>query len=209
MSDVERLLAEYVAERGAGGEADPRAYLTRVPPEQRAELAALIDAYLVRAPRAPFNPVAFRGSGAERTVDELERALGGQSGLWPATLPGLRARAGLKRSELVGRLAAALGVGDETSKVAGYYHQMEQGILPAQGVSDRVLDALGQIVGETAQVLREAGRSLGPPRPQTPAPESAFARHATGEWDSNPESAGPPSSGTEEWDRVDELFLGG
>ena len=41
MSDVDRLLAEYLAEHRAGGEADPRTYLSRVSPPHRAELAAL------------------------------------------------------------------------------------------------------------------------------------------------------------------------
>jgi len=104
MTDVDRLLADYIAEHHAGGEADPREYLSRASPEQRTELAALIDAYLARAPRQKFVEAKFRGSRAERTVDELERAIAGKAGLWPALLPQLRDRAGLKRSELVERL---------------------------------------------------------------------------------------------------------
>ena len=179
MTDVDRLLADYIAEHRAGGEADPRDYLARASPAQRTELAALIDAYLARAPRQSFDEAAFRGSGAERTVDELERAIAGQAGLWPALLPQLRDRAGLKRSELVDRLAAALGVSDRKAKVAAYYHEMEQGLLPAQGVSDRVLGALGQLVGETAQTLREAGYALTPPSEGRAAAPAAFARRAS------------------------------
>ena len=178
MSDVDRLLAEYVAEHRAGGDADPREFLTRASPLQRTELAALIDAYLARAPRQQFDEASFRGSTAERTVDELERAIAGQAGLWPALLPRLRDRAGLKRSELVERLAAALGVGDREDKVAGYYHEMEQGLLPAQGVSDRVLSALGQLVGETTQALRDAGHALVPTGEGPAAAPAAFARRA-------------------------------
>ena len=55
MSDVDRLLAEYVAEHRAGGEADPREFLSRASPAERPELAALIDAYLARAPRQQFD----------------------------------------------------------------------------------------------------------------------------------------------------------
>ena len=110
MTDVDRLLADYIAEHRAGGEADPSEYLTRASPAQRTELAALIDAYLATAPRQTFDQAAFRGSSAERTVDELDRAIAGQAGLWPALLPRLRDRAGLKRSQLVERLASALGV---------------------------------------------------------------------------------------------------
>ncbi len=207
MSEVDRLLAEYVAEHHAGGDADPREFLTRASAPQRTELAALIDAYLARAPRQQFDEAVFRGSTAERTVDELERAIAGQAGLWPALLPRLRDRAGLKRSELVERLAAALGVGDRKDKVAGYYHEMEQGLLPAQGVSDRVLAALGQLVGETAQALRDAGRALTPSGEGPAAAPAAFARRAYAE------PAGAPSPGVQrgredEWDEVDQLFRG-
>jgi hypothetical protein len=209
MNDVDRLLADYIAEHRAGGDADPHEHLSRASPAQRTELAALIDTYLAHAPRQPFNQAMFRGSSAERTVDELERAIAGEAGLWPALLPRLRDRAGLKRSELVERLAAMLGVSRRKDKVAGYYHKMEQGRLPAQGVSDRVLEALGQLVGETAQALRESGGALtasgqGP----GPSPTRAFARRAYGE-PGPAESAAAAAPPQAEWDEVDELFRGG
>jgi hypothetical protein len=209
VTDVARLLTAYIAEHQAGGEADPHEYLTRASPSERAELAALIDAYLVRAPRRQFDQAAFRGSSAERTVDELERAIAGQAGLWPAVLPRLRDRAGLKRSELVERLAAALGVSARKDKVAVYYHEMEHGRLPAQGVSDRVLESLGQLVGESAQQLRDASRALIPPgRGPATAPEPAFARRAYREPGPAEPTAAPGAPGAE-WDEVDELFRGG
>jgi hypothetical protein len=207
MSDVDRLLAEYIAEHRAGGKADPRTYLSRASRTERRELAALIDAYLARAPRQQFDEAMFRGSSAERTVDELERAIAGQAGLWPALLPRLRDRAGLRRSELVERLAVALGVSARKDKVAVYYHEMEQGLLPAQGVSDRVLRALGELVGETTDALREAGRALTPSGEGPTAAPAAFARRAYAE------PAAAPSPGVQprqdgEWDEVDELFRG-
>jgi hypothetical protein len=208
MTDVDRLLADYIAEHRAGGDADPGEYLSRASPAQRAELAALIDTYLAHAPREPFDHAMFRGSSAERTVDELERAIAGQAGLWPALLPRLRDRAGLKRSELVERLADALGVSGRKDKVAGYYHEMEQGLLPARGVSDRVLEALGQLVGETAQALRDAGRALAPSgHGPASTPRPAFARRASSE--SGPAEPAVAPAGPAEWDEVDQLFRGG
>src|SRR5437667_88545 len=50
MTDVDRLLREYIEEHRAGGEADPLAYVERLEGTDRAELEALIDAYLARAP---------------------------------------------------------------------------------------------------------------------------------------------------------------
>lgn len=212
MSDVERLLSEYIQSHKAGEEANPLAYLDQVSGTDREELAALIDGYLQRTPAAEWDPDAYRGSEAERMVQSLTRSLTGQAGVWPVLLPSLRARAEVKRSELVARLAEALGVGDRREKVAGYYHRMEQGSLDAGGVSARVLEALGGIVGASAESLRRAGEAAagragmaapGEPaftRMQHPAPEYAQERAAE-------ERA--PEAGAEDWDEVDELFRGG
>ena len=129
MADVDQLLKQYIAEHRAGGEANPRAYLDQVEGTDRAELAALIDAYLARSPGQPWDEDAYRGSPAERLVESLHESLAGASGSWPVLLPELRNRARIKREELVERLAAALGVAGREEKVAYYYNQMEHGRL--------------------------------------------------------------------------------
>jgi hypothetical protein len=208
MTDAERLFAEYLREHKTGGDADPGTYLARATPTERTELAAMIDAYLARAPRQAFDPKGAAGMSTERTVDELERVLTGQAGLWPALLPRLRDRAGLRRSELVEQLSDALGVGSQAEKVAAYYHEMEQGLLPAEGVTDRVLDALGRIVGENADALREAGQAvakgMGPGRAESGA---AFARRSHGD-PLQPHVKEPTESSETPWDAVDWMFLG-
>jgi hypothetical protein len=209
MSDVERLLSEYIAEHREQGDADPQGYLERVDGLDRRELAALIDAYLARAPRRGWDPEAFRDSGTARQVEALSRSLAGESGLWPSLLPRLRARARLKRVEVVSRLAAALGVAWREEKVGLYYHEMEQGSLPAEGVSDSVLEALGRILGESATALREAGRSLGPGRTTGAPPGAVFTRMARAPEGAEPRAApAEPERGEAEWDEVDELFRG-
>ena len=74
-------------------------------------------------------------------------------------------------------LAGELGVGGARGrKVAGYYHAMEQGTLPAAGVSDRVLEALGARSSARApQVLRAAGRAARSTAPPPRADAAAFA----------------------------------
>lgn len=207
MSDVDRLLAEYVAEHRTGAAANPTEFLARVEGIERDELAALIDGYLSRAPRQRVDPAAARDPRAQRIVDELERSLGGRAGLWPALLPELRHRAGLKRAELVARLADRLGVVDHEPKVATYYHQMEQGLLPARGVSSRVLAAISEIVGEPVESLRQAGEALSPFAGEAQA-AAAFTRLASTE--SPPEFASPGTPAADaEWDEVDDLFRGG
>jgi hypothetical protein len=199
MDDLNRLFEEY-KEAFRTGSGDPRPFLERAAPADRALLTALIDAFLEQAPRG-----ASSSPAAAAAVDEVERTLAGTSGLWPALLPRLRGRARLRRAEVVSQLAARLGAQRQREKVALYYHQMEQGLLPESGVSDTVLDALGRIVGHTAEALRKAGQmpAPGPPRPDEGA---AFARATYGE-PAEPSAAGPPAR--EAWDEVDRLFRGG
>ena len=206
------MLRDYIREHRSGGEADPLAYLELVEGADRRELEVLIDEYLARAPRQRFDPEDYERSRAPALVSQIERAFEGESGTWPALLPRLRMAAQLRRKELVRRLAEALGVPDREAKVERYYNAMEHGTLPAPGVSDRVLAALGSIVGESVESLRAAGRALGPSAPPAAAAADAvFARVAP--WESDADAAAAESrerlAALEPWDEVDELFCGG
>ena len=173
---VEQLLQDFIREDRTRGTADPLAYLQRVEGADRGELEALIDGYLARAPRRAFDREAFEASPARGLAEDLGRALGGVSGSWPALLPRLRHRAELRRADVVARLAAELGAGaEQTAKVARYYHGMERGTLRAEGVGDRVLEALARVVGATADELRAAGRAAGGAARADPG-MTAFAR---------------------------------
>lgn len=212
MADVEQLLSEYIAEHRAGDEADPRPYLDRVTGTDRAELAALIDAYLVRAPGRDWDPQAFAQSNARDVADAVSLSIGGVSGAWPWLLPQLRKRAELPRKELVHRLAEALQVADREGKVEAYYHRMETGDLPAEGVSDRVLEALSGIVGESVEALRRAGEIFEPTISDEQA-DAVFARTGTPDPDYAKASPGmprpaPTERAPAEPDEVDELFTG-
>ena len=209
MTDVDRLLKEYVAAHRAREDVDPGDYLSRAQGAERKELAALIDAYLARAPRREFDPEAYRSSGMADDVGRLSRSLTGASGLWPSLLPRLRTSARLKRSELVERLATALGVGGREDKVADYYHQMEQGLLPSEGVSDKVLEALAGILGRSAEALREAGRGASPGGAASAASAApAFARTTRAEGEGAPAAEAAAGLAETRWDEVDELFRG-
>lgn len=208
MTDVERLLSEYKqADREDPAGADPRPYLERVSGSDRELLAGLIDAYLERAPRREFDAEGFRASPAAATIAEgVERSLAGESGIWPALLPRLRHRSELRRAELVDQLAARLGAQSQERKVGEYYHRMEQGLLPAAGVSDTVLEALGKIIGWSAEALRKAGDMPAPGAPRSDA-GAVFARTHRG----TATAPGPELPGeapAEEWDEVDRLFRG-
>jgi hypothetical protein len=211
MSDVDQIFSEYIERQLAGERPDALAYLDRLQGPEREELGDLIDAYLLAAPRDPFDGEAFKGSAAERAVESIQRSLRGESGLWPAILPRLRRDAQVKRSELVERLAAALGAAGKEEKVGRYYHDMEHGLLPSAGVSERVLEALGAIVGQSAEALRQAGAALGA---GGPAGQSAPVFARTGRPDAAkgplPEPAAAEAAGAERsaWDEIDTLFRG-
>ena len=205
MTDPERLFADYKALYQAGGDADPRPFLERVAGGDKEQLAGLIEAYLSRAPRrAPGAP----SSAATAVADSLERSLAGSSGLWPALLPRLRNRARIRRADLVAELAARLGAQSQQPKVATYYHQMEQGLLPAAGVSDTVLEALGRIVGYGSEGLRRAGQ-MPAPGGMAPAGGAVFTRPALGDAPPADEARASTAPEEQEWDQVDRLFRGG
>jgi len=219
MSDVDRLFEQYRAQHRSGGDVDPRPFLEQLEGIDRDELAELVGAYLRRAPGRSWNDAAFAGSRAERLTeriaadwDEAEAPVA-----WHELLPQLRAKVRIKRADVVDRLAAAIGAPEKAAKVAGYYHQMEVGKLPSEGVSDRVLQALAGIFGESAESLRAAGSvtTAGGGDEQV-GPRIAFARtavHHPEYADETPEAA-QPDVGTaavmpDEDDLIDRLFTGG
>lgn len=209
MPEIERLREQFIAEFEAGASPDPRDYLTQLEGADQRELEALLEAYLAQAPRRRFDPAAFAASPARALVDDLEQSLAGRAGTWPVVLPRLRNAARLRRAELVQRLTERLGVTGREPKVERYYHEMEQGLLAPAGVSDRVLDALAELLSTTRQRLREAAESPGFGDTVTGGP--LFARKASpGDHELAIMASVPPSAPEpEERDEVDELFLGG
>ncbi len=215
--EVQALLDTYTHAWSTGTPVEPQELLAQVSGDARRELADAIDAFLDDAPRQPFDASAFAASAARAIADDLTEALTGASGAWPVVLPRLRTRAKLRRSELVARLAALLGVSDSEARVGEYYHEMEHGTIDPAGVSDRVLDALGSLVGATREQLRDAAHVLVPEGELAGAPDGpagAFARTA----EPDPAFSAPmsaPASGSplpepSPTDReVDQLFLGG
>ena len=80
-------------------------------------------------------------------------------------------------------------------------------MLPPDGVSDRVLDALAAILGSSRERLREAAAQLG--EPAADAPEAVFARQVSGEPAEVAALRSEDESQAPQLDEVDELFRGG
>ena len=220
MSRVEEILAKYMAEFEAGTAEMPPSYLEMVDEGSRQELAAGIDRYLMNAPRREWDAAAYEASQAGRIADRLWRSMDGASGEGPILLPQLRERRRLTRRKVTERLAAWLEAPADDPRVASYYHEMEQGLLPWRGVSARVLEGLSSIFDVSVEEITLAARRGGdvPPPPTT---EAAMARvgapdpRYTGDLDSDvPEDAAgmaspPIEKPTTEWDEIDRAFLGG
>ena len=204
MTDLDRLLREFNDEHERGT-ADPQRYLAQVSGRDRLALETMIDAYLEAAPRRTWDEQAFAASRAASVAEQIEDSVFGVSGAWPTLLPRLRMRAQIARDDLTRGLAEALGVGDRADKVHSYYHQMERGSLPPEGVSQRVLDALGKLLGVSGERLREAG-SAGPGG--SAAPAMTFARSAPAPLDALAQRTDAPRD-AEDFDEVDQLFRAG
>jgi len=153
---ADTLFTDYVISHQAG-EVDPVPFLDRAAEGEREILVTLIDAYLVQAPGKVWDPTAFNGTPAQRMVEPLTLALAGVSGAWPVVLPSLRNRVRIKRRDFVEKLATGLGYPKTAGVVEEYYHAMEHGDLPAEGVSNKVLEVLGGLLGTNPESLRKEG----------------------------------------------------
>jgi hypothetical protein len=210
-SEVDRMFKEFIEEHKAGGSAEPLEYLHKLEGTDRAELAALIAGYLERAPRRQWNAEAFRGSVAERAVEE---AMAEPVGTVSVLLRSWRDRAKLRRDQVVARLAEALGVAQQEEKVAFYYHRLERGLLDPRQVSSRVFEALAGIFGQGTESLREAAANWAE---AMEGPTETFARRTMPSEDVEVAAmraealdfARESAPAREQWDEVDRLFLGG
>lgn len=215
MAEVEQILERFRTDFEAGREPNVADFLGEADPGDRQVLAERIDRYLMNAPRRAWDPVAYEQSREKVVVDRFVAKLETGSGRWKELLPELRNEAQVKRSTLVERLAAALGVGTgeaQLEKVGDYYNQMEHGNLPARGVSSRVIEALASIVGVDAEEIRDAG-GYGRSGPSSSA--AAFARVVDPDerytLEQRVEGGGEVDAQVSpgERDEIDELFTGG
>jgi signal transduction histidine kinase len=137
---VDLLFDEYAARHARGEHPDAREYLERAG-AQRDELARLLDGFLVASPVQP--------PGRE-TLAVFAGLLPDESETPP--LLAERVRRGWRREEIVDWIRERFGIGEEKrEKVAGYWHELETGLLPVSGVSARLREALGERFGDAAK----------------------------------------------------------
>lgn len=199
----DQLLAEFRDEWSAGRRPRVDEYLTRAERARQPELRAMLEAFLLDAPRPDYSDEALDEIAREPAVQQVVTSLSGESGLWPSLLPRLRRQARLTRDEVVARLMEALDLPAESSrKTKRYLHGMESGTLEPEGVSGRALEALARVLGSSREELERAGDFGGLGRP---AEMAAYLRADSVE----AVAAAAPAGADEEWDEVDQLFRGG
>ena len=200
MSDVAQILGEFIAAWNAGQRPRLARYLERVPPEQRDELGEQIETFLLLAPEPAYDERTWAEMTADRTVASVAEASMTPEP-WPSLLPRLRERAGLS----IAAVAERLGVGPPLrDKAELRLEQMESGTVDPRRVSRPLLERLGTILGVPASALDWRGGG--------PAASAAALYRGTA---GSPEAqrldllADALLSDADEWDEVDELFLGG
>ena len=205
MSDLERILGEFVDAWKTGRRPDLDAYLARVPAGERDELAARVDAWLDVAP-APDYPAAARAAiAAEPALRAALQAAEALRPVLPDSIPALRAGAGLGIGDLAARLSERFNLGDE-DRAAAYLERLERGELDPGRLSRRLLDALSELLG--------AVRIAVPPPAAPASPGQAFFRadEDAEDWivqDIDALSRAALAAAPAPMDELDRLFLGG
>lgn len=179
---VELLFDEFALRHARGERPDVREYLERAGAE-REELGRLIDRYLEVAP------------AREPTEEEIVLMQARLEHEPPILL--LRQRRKLGRRAVVDTLIDALGL-DPTKreKVAGYYHELEVGLLDPTGVDGSVWRTLGDVLTANVEALAGVREGL------LPAPQAVYLRSE----EAGPAPAGPEQPSPAERDEIDRLF---
>jgi|GEM_PF-5518138 len=210
---VTRAFDEYV-ESFRTGRGNPGPFLDRFEGGERKELDLLIEAFIATAPVSEPDPSDPRIAAiADQVVDELESTA---TGLAPM-LARLRQKARLTQQAVVEAIAESIKASpSETEKIDVYYHRLEWGSLPPDGLSDRLFGLLAGILGVETGQLKEAANDSGV---LLDVSGEIFARAAE-ETDLGSDGAvafrktgmdGPPPEEDSDSrpDRIDELFTGG
>jgi transcriptional regulator with XRE-family HTH domain len=199
MSQLAEILSQFIAAWNAGERPRVDAFLGRVSPAERDELADQIETFLMLAPEPEYDEETWAAMLADPVAGGIAATPMGAEP-WPSLLPRLRARAGLTIADVADRLGIRQ---EQTPKAIRLLEQMEAGGLDPKRPSRSLLERLGEILGVPSQTLdwRGGGAAPAPALYRAPAPPTAEQR-----LDLLTEGL---LTDADEWDEVDELFLGG
>lgn len=208
MSDIDRLLSEFIDAWNAGARPSARDYIDRADKgAERSELSAQISGFLDIAPTPPYDEATMRQLREESAVVAAAVVFAQAGSMWPSLLPRWRKRAGLTIDELAESLLSLAGIGSaDRAKAAQYVNAMEGGELDSARTSRRVLDLIAQILRVEPGDLRRAGEPAGSAAAPVFRADSSVDHDAAKRLDVLADALVAPAS-TGDWDEVDELFL--
>lgn len=212
MTNVAHILGEFIAAWNAGQRPRLAAYLERVPPAERDDLADQIETFLMLAAEPEYTAEAWAEMTSDPAVRAAAEAAFAEAEPWPSLLPRLRERAGVTWSYVAERLAQRFDFAGREEKATRYLEDMESGQLEPRRVSRRLLDALGELLGASAETLRDVGLLGGAMRPATAGGTLFRAEGDAGEWlgeDIEVLSRAAMAPAPAPLDEVDRLFVGG
>lgn len=201
MTDTPDILGEFIAAWNAGERPRMSAYLERVPPAEREQLANEIETFLLLAPEPEYSASTWAEMVDDPMIAEVAEAAFAEVEPWPSLLPRLRERAGLSWAQVAERLGFR-----DREKAALRLEEMEHATLPGTP-SWSLLRRLGDVLDVSAEALDWRGRAF----PAAPAAAGALRapdadQEAREQMDDVAELF---LTDDEELDEVDAEFLGG
>ncbi len=164
MISTEQVLSDFIDAWNAGRRPRVREYVARVPSgAPREELSTLIDLWLQTAPSPTLDEPTRASIRADPAV-AAALAAGDERGAWAGLVPRLRERAGLSLDAMAQAVVARfkLSAADQP-RAESYLERLERGELQPAGLSRRLLAALADVLGVSAETLvAAAGGQSGP-----------------------------------------------
>lgn len=191
--DVDAIFADFAARYRAGTAPDAMDCLERAG-ERADELARMIRLFLTTASLP--EPAPGTEARARGRVEHLAR-----TPAFADVLADARKRQGLKKADVGRRLADALGLPTEASRVKGYYADLENGNLDPRRLHERAIAALGDVLNAPMGWLEAARRAEW-------IPPSAPVRPGFGRATAGPDARPVEARVRRRRDELDELFLG-
>ena len=202
MTTADKMFSDFRAAYERGERANVADFLAGVSDDERDELEARINRYLIEeAPLRSYDAAEF---AREQQTPVMQRAAELFDEAAETNLVAARERAGLTLDELAAAVLANAGLGAdkaEQAKAADYLGQLEQGTLPR--LTQRVRDAVRSVLDTD-------------PASSLARPEYGFAFRLSARDEAAPDESielaellldAMSTPSPRDWDEVDELFL--
>ncbi|HEX8105791.1 MAG TPA: hypothetical protein VF533_24460 [Solirubrobacteraceae bacterium] len=167
MSDnLERTFTLAMDDLNAGRLADPEHYLKMVPAELRDELADRLAAAMTeRGPVEGIDDISSEAYSRALAAVAMVKGNAGPTGILPGAFRQLCLSRGIEPRHVVDALAARFQIPvSGRPALRRRLHQLQTGELVGSQISDRLLQALAELVEADVKDLRAAATPTAPPR---------------------------------------------